>query len=57
MLHDGIDELVRLRIHTKIMHDESGAAQHHDAEVFPDIVQVALHSAHDYRAQRLHAGR
>ena len=52
-----LNELVRFRVDPKVMHNESCATHHHDAEVFPDVVKVALHSAKYGRADRLHARR
>ena len=56
MFFDGINEFVLGGIDAEIVHDKTGAAQHHDAQVFSDIVQVALDSAHNRDADRFDTG-
>ena len=55
VLLDGVDEGVGRRVDAEVDDLEAGAAQHHDAEVLADVVQVALDRAHDDLAERLDA--
>ena len=53
MLLDRVDETVGRSIHAEVNHFETRAAQHHDAEIFADVVQIALHRPHDHLRDRL----
>ena len=55
VLHHRVNEFVRFGVHTQVVNHETGAAQHHDAEILADVVQVTLDRAHDDRAHRLDA--
>ena len=42
-------------IHSEINHFEAGSAQHHDAEILSDVMQIALDGAHHHFADRFDA--
>lgn len=50
---DGIHKFVFGCIHAEVVDHKPGAAQHHDTQIFANIVQIALHRAHNDRAYRL----
>ena len=57
MFFHRVDELVFRRIHAQVVNHKARAAQHHDAQIFADIVQIALDRAHDHRADGVDARR
>ena len=52
MLLHRVHELVLGGVHPQVVDHEPGAAQHHDAQVLADVVEVALDRAHDDSAYR-----
>ena len=56
MLDDGVEQPLRADVDAHVDHFEAGAFEHDDAEVFADVVDIALDGQHEDLADGFDAG-